>query len=178
MRWLRQAADAGEARAMLLYGTALYNGDGVAPDPATAYAYVSRAAAQGLPAARATLADLDAAMSLSQRQEGIAKARAMLGVKRAGTPAPAKAVMVAKKAKPAPAAASGSWRIQLGAFGQRGTAEALFARLKGKLIGREPIYVAAGKIVRLQVGPYESRAAASAACARLAGQPCFAVEER
>ena len=33
---------------MLLYGTALYNGDGVAPDPVTAYAYVSRAAAQGL----------------------------------------------------------------------------------------------------------------------------------
>jgi len=49
IRWLRQAANAGKARAMLLYGTALYNGDGVAPDPATAYAYVSRAAARGFP---------------------------------------------------------------------------------------------------------------------------------
>src|SRR5687767_6315820 len=72
MRWLKAAAEAGEPRAMLMVGTALYNGDGVAADPVTAYAYVSRAAAQGLAPAQATLADLDAAMSLDQRQKGVA----------------------------------------------------------------------------------------------------------
>ena len=48
MRWLKKAADRGEPRAMLVYGTALFNGDGIPKDPLMAYAYVSRAAAQGL----------------------------------------------------------------------------------------------------------------------------------
>ena len=43
-------------RAMLVYGTALFNGDGVPQDPVLGYAYVSRAAAQGLEPARNTLA--------------------------------------------------------------------------------------------------------------------------
>jgi len=73
MRWLRQAADAGEVRALLLYGTALYNGDGVTADPVRAYAYVSRAAALGLAAAKATLADMDSMMPLDQRQRGVAR---------------------------------------------------------------------------------------------------------
>ena len=46
MRWLKGAAEAGEARALLMVGTAMYNGDEVPRDPVTAYAYVSRAAAQ------------------------------------------------------------------------------------------------------------------------------------
>src|SRR4029453_16305922 len=32
LKWLRQAADQGEPRALLVYGTALYNGDGVTQD--------------------------------------------------------------------------------------------------------------------------------------------------
>jgi cell division septation protein DedD len=72
-------------------------------------------------------------------------------------------------------AASGSWRIQLGAFGQRKSAEALYSKLSGKLAGRQAYYVPVGAMVRLQAGPFESRAAASAACSRLAPQPCFPV---
>ncbi|MGI8931043.1 MAG: SPOR domain-containing protein [Sphingomicrobium sp.] len=195
MRWLKGAADAGEPRAMLVYGTALYNGDGVPQDQVTAYAYVSRAAAQGLPPAQATLADMDAVMRLDQRQKGVALAQAMVGGKpAAGKPAPAKPVAAkpatAKPvaAKPAPSApvaptpvavsASGKWRIQLGAFGQRGSAEALFAKLGGKLGGAQAYYIPAGKVVRLQAGPFASRAAAASACARLAGQACFPVEAR
>ena len=75
-------------------------------------------------------------------------------------------------------AASGNWRIQLGAFAQRGSAEALFARLGGKLGSARAYYVPVGKVVRLQAGPYASRAAAASACSRLAGQACFAVELR
>lgn len=193
MRWLNLAAEAGEARAMLMVGTALYNGDGVPEDHVKAYAYISRAAAQGLAPAKATLADLDSIMPLEQRKKGVALAQQMAGGKKsaspkvlppkvaATTPAEAKPVtakpVVATPSK-AVAAASGNWRIQLGAFGQRKSAEALFAKLSGKLAGRQAYYVPAGAVVRLQAGPFESRSAATAACGRLAPQPCFAVEGR
>jgi cell division septation protein DedD len=183
MRWLKSAAEAGEPRALLIVGTALYNGDDVTPDPVTAYAYVSRAAAQGLAPAQATLADMDAVMPLEQRQKGIALAQSMVA-KKPGTVPPAKVATARPPAakpppKPAPVAAkspaSGKWRVQLGAFGQRKSAEALFGRVSGKLSGRQAYYVPAGAVVRLQVGPYASRGAASAACAGLAPQPCFPV---
>jgi len=193
MRWLKSAAEAGEPRALLIVGTALYNGDDVTPDPVTAYAYVSRAAAQGLAPAQATLADMDAAMPLEQRQKGIALAQTMVAKKPVAPPPSAKiataklptaksgaAKPIAPKpapvaAKPAVVAASGKWRIQLGAFGQRKSAEALFGKVSVKLGGRQAYYVPAGAVIRLQAGPYESRAAASAACASLAPQPCFPV---
>jgi TPR repeat protein len=200
MRWLNGAAEAGEPRALLMVGTALYNGDGVARDPVKAYAYVSRAAAQGLAPAKATLADMDSVMPLEQRQDGVALAQSMLNRRLASeTKAPpaakapaarpvppkvaqakppaTKPAAAATQAKPA-STASGRWRVQLGAFSQRKSAETLYAKLSGKLAGRQPYYVPAGAVVRLQAGPFESRAAASAACGRLAPQPCFPVEAR
>jgi uncharacterized protein len=84
MRWLKGAAEAGEPRAMLMVGTALYNGDGVPADPVTAYAYVSRAAAQGLPPAQATLADMDEVMPLEQRQKGVDQVATEAGDAQAG----------------------------------------------------------------------------------------------
>jgi cell division septation protein DedD len=207
MRWLRLAADAGEPRALLMVGTALYNGDGVPADPVAAYAYVSRAAAQGLAPAQATLADMDQVMPLEQRQKGVELAQKMASAPKAAPassttkPSPAKIAPVTAKSpsakaasttpkiaitKPAPSpapaktavATSGKWRIQLGAFGQRKSAEILFGKLSGKLAARQAYYIPVGPIVRLQAGPFESRAAASAACARLAPQPCFPVEAR
>jgi cell division septation protein DedD len=200
MRWLNGAAEAGEPRALLMVGTALYNGDGVARDPVKAYAYVSRAAAQGLAPAKATLADMDSVMPLEQRQDGVALAQSMLTRRLASESAapPAAKAPAAKPAlpktaqakppaaaKPAatvaarPVAASfGRWRVQLGAFGQRKSAETLYAKLGGKFSGKQAYYVPAGAVVRLQVGPFENRAAASAACARLAPQACFPVEAR
>ena len=188
MRWLKAAADAGEPRALLMVGTALYNGDGVPADPVTAYAYVSRAAAQGLAPAQATLADMDAVMPLEQRQKGVALAQSMAGAKRPVPAQPPTKTVAGKLAPPKTAAAKpaaavpkpvvpagGKWRIQLGAFGQKKSAEALFGKLSVKLGGRQAYYVPVGAVVRLQVGPYESRAAASAACASLSPQPCFAV---
>jgi cell division septation protein DedD len=194
MRWLKPAAEAGEPRALLMVGTALYNGEGVAEDHVKAYAYVSRAAAQGLAPAKATLADMDAVMPLEQRQKGIAMAQAMaetptlppapttpLASKSVRTKPESKTVtakpVAASPAPPKPVV-SGKWRIQLGAFGQRKAGEALFARLSGKLAGSQAYYVPAGAVVRLQAGPFESRAAAAAACSRLAPQPCFPVEAR
>lgn len=199
MRWLKGAAEAGEARALLIVGTALYNGDGVERDPVKAYAYVSRAAAQGLAPAKATLADMDSVMPLDQRQKGVAMAQEFASAKKAEAPAstkqpPAKSVAAkppaAKSAAEPPAKvstaspanpaaiSSGKWRIQLGAFSQRKSAETLYAKLSGKLGGRQAFYVPAGAVVRLQAGPYESRVAASSACTKLAPQPCFPVEAR
>ena len=184
MRWLKAAAEAGEPRALLMVGTAMYNGDGVPADPVTAYAYVSRAAAQGLAPAKATLADMDQIMPLEQRQKGLALAQEMAGGKtapkaKAASSNPPAAKPGAPKPLPAPPiAARGGWRIQLGAFSQKSSAESLFARMSGKLAGRQAYYVPAGKVTRLQVGPFESRPAAANACARLAPQACFPVEAR
>ncbi len=187
MRWIKLAANGGEPRSLLLYGVALYNGDGIAADPVTGYAFVSRAAAQGMASAKETLADMDAAMPRDQRAKGTAMALAMVKARQGSAPAaksvtPQKAApplpVPTRVARPAPAAAPGDWRIQLGAFGQRSSAEALFAKLRGKFGARQAFYVPAGKVIRLQVGPYASRAAAASACAALGGQACFPVAAR
>jgi cell division protein FtsN len=231
LKWLKQAAEQGEPRALLVYGTALYNGDGVTQNQVLGYAYVSRAAAQGLGPAKETLTQLDKLMPVGDRKKGVALAKtkaknappsgskaakppkvaaaakpkppaeppakppAEPPAKLAETPAPkpvetaiAKpaaeppAKLAAKPpakpaAKPASApAASGAWRIQLGAFSQKGNAEALYKKLSGNgaLAGRRPFYIPVGAITRLQVGPFESRSAAAAACKSL-GTACFPV---
>ena len=181
LRWLGQAAERGDARAMLVYGTALFNGDSVPRDPVLGYAYVSRAAAQGLAPAKTTLAELDQILPLEERKKAVtlAIAKAKAAPPAASKPKPAQ---TAAKSKPAelpkaapPPASSGGWRIQLGAFSQRGSAETLYRKLAGSLGGRSAHYVPAGAVTRLQVGPYASRAAAQAACNNLKGQACFPV---
>ena len=218
LKWLKQAADKGEPRAQLVYGTALVNGDTVTQDPPLGYAYVSRAAAQGLAPARQTLAQMDQVLPAADRKKGaqialeqtkaapapatgkekpktkVAEAKKAKPVEaqkarpevkpvetaaakpaaKVETPAPVKEAKAEKPVKTAPV--SGNWRIQLGAFSQRGNAEALYKKLseKGALEGRSPFYIAAGAVTRLQVGPFESKAAAEAAC-RSVGTACFPV---
>jgi hypothetical protein len=201
LKWLKAAADQGEPRAMLVYGTALFNGDGVAQNPVLGYAYVSRAAAQGLAPAKETLAQLDTLLPLADRKKGLAIAQAKAkaapppkskpakSAKAQKPAAPAKPVATAAAkpagkppgspapaAKPAAVAASGAWRIQLGAFSQKGSAEALYRKLSGSsaLSGRRPFYIPVGTMTRLQVGPFETRSAAQGACAALK-QACFPV---
>lgn len=203
MNWLEKAAERGEPRAMLVYGTALFNGDGVTRDPLMAYVYVSRAAGQGLQPAKETLQQLDSTLPLDIRRRGVeialqkAAEKPAPGAKPAKNakakapppaPSPAKAASVkvaqAPEGKPnaAPAAAvstSGSWRIQLGAFSQRSSAEALYRKLSASapVSGHPAFYVPAGAVTRLQVGGFASKAAAYAACSALSskGQPCFPV---
>jgi hypothetical protein len=201
VHWLKLAAEKGEPRALLVYGTALFNGDGVKQDPILGYAYVSRAAAQGLAPAQATLEQLDQILPLEQRKKALAIAMAKAKAAPPPTSAPMRSarnksapvqMATIKPAKPAPAApapispvkpqpapaGAGAWRIQLGAFSQAGSAEALFRKLSAALAGHQPFYVRAGPVTRLQVGPYPSRAAAAAACASLHGQACFPVPAR
>ena len=189
LRWLKISAERGEARAMLVYGTALFNGDSVAQDPVLGYAYVSRAAAQGLEPAKTTVAQMDEIMPLAQRKKGVAlamqKAKSQPGPKpkQPSATASSQPKPKPKAAQPvAVTAASGAWRIQLGAFSQRASAEALYRKLAGSpaVAGRRQFLIAAGPVTRLQIGPYASKSAAAAACNTLAarGQACFPVAAR
>jgi cell division septation protein DedD len=207
LRWLKKAALSGEPRAMLVYGTAMFNGDGMPRDPLLGYRLVMGAAEQGLEPARMTLQRLDEVLPADQREKAlqlalptdeapapVAKATKKTASKKSveiaaaaaptPKPEPKKAAAEPKKtpvaeakppARPAPAA-SGAWRIQLGAFSQKGSAEALYRKVSGNgaLAGRKPFYVAAGAVTRLQVGPFESSAAAQTACNALK-QACFPV---
>jgi cell division septation protein DedD len=211
LKWLKQAAIKGDPRALLVYGTALVNGDGVTQDPVLGYAYVSRAAAQGLEPARQTLAQLDEILPIADRKRGVSIARDLaiaptptppakpspkpvqaasakpVAPPAKAAPAPAKPAKVAStapkppkaapaKAAPPAAKATGDWRIQLGAFSKRASAEALYRKLSGSsaLAGRRAFYIPAGPVTRLQVGPFESRSAAQSACSAL-HSACFPV---
>lgn len=162
LNWLKKAALRGEPRALLVYGTALVNGDSVTQDPVLGYAFVSRAAAQGLEPARQTLAQLDQLLPVADRKRGAEIAsqlsksapapvstaeRAAPKIAKIGTahkqltpkapPKSAVAAASAPKAVPAPMrseaiAAKGDWRVQLGAFSQRSNAEALYNKLSGQ----------------------------------------------
>ena len=182
--WLRRAADKGDARAQLLYGTALYNGDGVAKrDVLLAYSYVAKAAAQGLGPARSTMADMDREIPEHLRKLALAGATSPSAPVVVTRPALPPAVpRNATAASPRPALArDGGWRVQLGAFSQRGAAEALFRKFAaGPLAGRQSFFVAVGAVTRLQAGPFASRDEAARTCAALAarGQACFVLAIR
>lgn len=200
LKWLKQAAEKGEPRAQLVYGTALVNGDGVTQNPGLGYAFVSRAAASGLKPAKDTLEQLSRLVAPADRKRGARTAARIAKTPVATTASPAAAppklaknsapaaapaqptataIVAATTAKPMPAKAppaNGGWRIQLGAFSQRSSAQALYQKLSGKplLAGRSAFYIPVAAVTRLQVGPFESKAAADAAC-RSAGVPCFPV---
>jgi len=188
LRWLKGAAEQGDPRAMLVYGTALFNGDGVPQNPVLGYAYVSRSAAQGLEPAKSTLAQMDGIMPLAQRKKGIALALQKAKTQKSKPKAVSEPVAVksapkvAAKSATTTVPATGAWRIQLGAFSQRASAEALFKKLSGSaaVAGRQQFLIAAGSVTRLQVGPYPSKSAAAAACSSLSGrgQACFPVAAR
>lgn len=268
--WLNASADRGEPRAMYILGIAAYNGDYVAKDPVRAYALMTRASSAGLQQATTSLAAMDEALPLEQRQQGVALAEELdrkaaanrasqmgaadlgavtappaapvmiaarndpqpiqrIDVPPADTtvpaaqppapaympaprpqavtagadyanpvtlpatrpaPAPARPAPVPARPAPAPVAAkptpptpalaaheAGSWRVQLGAFGQKANADALWARLhtRPELAGH-PRIDAGAPVARLMAGGF-SEAGAKAACATLkaAGQTCLVV---
>ena len=187
LRWLRAASDKGEPRAELLYGTALFNGDGlVRRDPEAAYALVARAAQQGLAPAKTTLAEMDKAIPADVRQRALATIQNLPRVVTNAVPQPRPATPTQSRVRrsstpapvPGPIAANGNWRVQLGAFSQPASAIALFARLSaGPLAGRQAFYTRVGAITRLQAGPLPSRAAADRLCAavKAAGSACLPV---
>lgn len=85
-------------------------------------------------------------------------------------PVPVAAPSHAARAEPS----HGGWRVQLGAFRDRGNAEALWARVRGRMAGATPSYVKAGDVTRLLAGGFASRADAQHACTA-AGTACVVV---
>ena len=74
--------------------------------------------------------------------------------------------------RPAPLraeAASGRWRVQLGAFRDADNAQAQWAKVRGRIAGAQPSYEKAGAVTRLVAGPFGSRADATRACAAAKG---------
>ncbi|MEG3124763.1 SPOR domain-containing protein [Sphingomonas sp. GB1N7] len=84
--------------------------------------------------------------------------------------APPRQTVAATRVVPAPAAPSGNWRVQLGAFGDPANARKLWTQMGGKFAGRTPYYVKSGTLTRLLVGPYATNAEAARACAAI--KPC------
>lgn len=105
------------------------------------------------------------------------------GVAPVASPAPAQSAANGPAAKaPAPVrtAATGRWRIQLGAYNNPAAARTQWGVLSkkvGVLGAMQPSYEQAGKFTRLRTGPFGTRAEAEKACvaARSAGQACFSV---
>lgn len=97
-------------------------------------------------------------------------------------PAPARPAPAPVKQAAAPAPAkTGAWRIQLGAFGEQGRAQALWTSLSRNVSGlgaHQPYLVKAGAVTKLQAGPFTSKAQADSQCAavKAAGQACLAVK--
>ncbi|TZG28690.1 SPOR domain-containing protein [Sphingomonas montanisoli] len=77
MTWLKKAADHGEARAQYVVGTAYFNGDSLPKDWSRAYAYMTRAKAQGIGAASTSLTQMDQLIPENQKQSGLAIAKEM-----------------------------------------------------------------------------------------------------
>ncbi len=138
-----------------------------------------------------TIASASDAVSRAQRVTGRDSAAtagadyARPAGKVAAPPAPAPAPRPVIKPAPAPlppapalASASGTWRVQLGAFGVASNADAMWAKVRARpeLSGHARLNVKAGAVIKLQAGGY-SQAAAQAACAKLkaGGITCAAV---
>ena len=77
----------------------------------------------------------------------------------------------------APAARSGNWSVQLGAFGVSSNADRLWTKLSkySALKGTQKVLVPAGKVTRLMAKGFNSQAEANAACSALKaqGQSCL-----
>lgn len=101
---------------------------------------------------------------------------AVAATRPAPTPPASRPAPAATTPAPSRPASAGAWRVQLGAFGVPGNADALWNRVKGRpeLSGHDKLLVPAGSVKKLQAGGFASQAEAQAACSRLsaAGFAC------
>jgi uncharacterized protein len=158
-----------------------------AASPRVPNAIPATAVSPSVAAARAAVAEATrVAGSESPAQAGAAYARPAARPEVAAAPpraaqpsAPAVARTTPAPA-PAAAAATGPWRVQLGAFSVAGNAERLWTRLSGRseLAGAQRLLVPAGRVTKLQAGGFASRSAADAACRSLkqSGQDCLVTD--
>jgi len=206
LRWLERAANSKQARAQYVLGVAHFNGDIAPRNWPLAYAYILQAQNAGIPQAQAALDTMNANIPINDRRRGEEMAQAIaagtyVSPVAAAQPRPAAAVqsaerpaekppvaspVVIKSAAAAPVppkaeAAVKGWRVQLGAFSQRGLAVEAWTGLKAAqaalVAGVSPVYAQAGEMVKLQLGPFATREDARRLCGRLqtVGRTCFVV---
>ena len=159
--WLRKAADRGDARAQYVLGTALFNGDIAGKDWPRAYAFMSRAAAQGLPQAKSSLTQMDQFISAEDKQKGTAIAAQL--AKGAAISAVAKPETIAVDRRPVRIAGQAQTRPGLKPSGPPSPT----------LEASKPM-VAAGKPIPPTAkgdAPGDKSRAAAAQAAKLAGKP-------
>ena len=118
-----------------------------------------------LPASRPTVVARQDEEALSREAVVVASSP----VPSSPAPAPAAVTRVA--------AATGPWKVQLGAFGVPGNAERLWSQLAGRseIAGRTRLLEKSGRLTKLLAGGYATRDQAAAACASLkrSGQGCL-----
>ena len=197
LRWLKLAADAGEPRAQYVYGVAQWNGDGIPRNLSFAYAYLARAADQGLEEARSALDRLTPMLKPVERANGWAMATALArgdgkvvpitGISAPDNvatlvPAPVPQTPTVSPATLPVVEAASAFRIQIGAYSRRELADADMTSLRLKspalVSGLSPHYARGRGLVRLQLGSFANRDLATAACQRFqaAGRSCLVVE--
>lgn len=192
LKWLKKAADAGEARALLVYGTALVNGDSVARNPTLGYAYVSRSAAEGLQPARDTLGQLDQVLPPSARKRGLALARELArsaapGSKAGAAKPPSKVVQTASaetaassssgtktKVSTTPRQAAGVPRLYKEASAAPGPKTRAPATASSKSTAAAMAVTPASGEWRIQLGAFSQGNNARALYKKLSGNPAFA----
>ncbi len=156
---------------------------GSTPAVATGPAMIQRVDLPAATPAPVQLADGPATAGADYAHPVTLPARAVAAPTKTAVPVPAKPAApkpVAEKPKPAPVPAhetGGAWRIQLGAFGQKQNADALWAKVHARpeVAGHARID-SGGAVSRLMAGGY-SETEAKAACAALKAQGlvCLAV---
>lgn len=114
---------------------------------------------------------------LAARPSAPALKPAMAAVRPAPSPVDVTRPAAKPVSSPVASAATGPWRVQLGAFGVAGNAERLWGQIggKGALAGKSRILEPAGKLTKLYAGGFASQADAAAACETLrrGGQSCL-----
>ena len=160
---------------------------GPAASPRVPNAIPATAVSPSVAAARAAVAEATrVAGSESPAQAGAAYARSAARPEvaaappRAAQPSAPAVPRTTPDPAPAAAAATGPWRVQLGAFSVAGNAERLWTRINGRseLAGAQRLLVPAGRVTKLQAGGFASRSAADAACRSLkqSGQDCLVTD--
>ena len=201
MPFIQAAAERGDPRAQYVLGLAHFNADYASKDWVRAYALMTLANSAGLPQASTALGQMDEYVPLVQRQQAQSLARQLeeqaaqrraaelaavdLGtqpapIARPVSAAPTRTAAISQPvpvSAPGPALMTGSWRVQLGAFGVAGNADRLWSQLSSNsaLSGARKALVPSGRVTRLQAVGFNSRADAQRACDTLKsqGQDCM-----
>ena len=194
LRLLRAAAANNEPRALLFYGLALFNGDGVPLERERGYGMVKRAVALGQVDAEQTLSEMDVVMFVTPPQRAqtnltpaapapgrVARADPPRQPPRGSATRPSARTLPNPAPTPSASAAvpgAGAWRIQLGAFRRPGAPQELWGKVSARLPGLVPYLPAQDGLTALQVGPFATRAEAEATCRAAALRPCVPVRSR